>query len=180
MEGLMRVKIIILRVAAVLTVLFIALQLLSSWGFKLKPKSLGSQPRYAPLLSKHYRLKVDCYIVRSLKSSPERILLEPPSRSGSRLPEPVSKTNIGYRTPDDEIIDAVSKGTTFVLKDVVQRKTFENTFHIFLVVLDSDRSATPRVLDAIWLTTLEIPTGFDKHLVEELSEEKKLPNATRQ
>jgi hypothetical protein len=132
------------------------------------------------MLSKHYRLKVHCYIVRALSSSPERILLVPPGRNGSRLPEPVSKTNIGYRTSDDEIIDAVSKGTTFVLKDVVQRKTFENRFHIFLVVLDSDRSATPRALDAIWLTTLEIPTGFDKDLVEELSQEKEFPNDTRQ
>ena len=67
-----------------------------------------------------------------------------------------------------------------MLKDVVQRKTIENTFHIFLVMLDSDRSATPRVLDALWLTTLEIPTGFDKDFVEELSEEKKFPNGTRQ
>ena len=175
----MRAKIIILRVAAVLIILFVALELLSSWGFKLKPKSIGSQPHYAPMLSKHYRLKVDCYIIRALSSSPERILLVPPGRSGSRFPEPVSKTNIGYRTPDDEIIDAVSKGTTFVLKDVVQMKTIENTFHIFLVVLDSDRSATPRVLDALWLTTLEIPTGFDKALVEEWSEEKKSPNDTR-
>jgi len=167
----------VLRVVAVVVLSLTVLELLSIWGFKLKPKSLSYQPRYAPMLSKHYRLKVDCYIIRDLSSSPERILLVPPGRTGSRFPEPVSKTNIGYRTPDDVIIDAVSKGTTFVLKDVVLRKTFENTFHIFLVVLDSDRSATPRVLDALWLTTLEIPTAFSRDLVEELSEEKKLPNA---
>ena len=168
---------IILRVVTIVTASVIALQLIGCWFLKPKLKSISSQPRYAPVLSKHYRLKVDCYIIRDLSSSPERILLVPPGRTGSRFPEPVSKTNIGYRTPDDVIIDAVSKGTTFVLKDVVLRKTFENTFHIFLVVLDSDRSATPRVLDALWLTTLEIPTAFSRDLVEELSEEKKLPNA---
>lgn len=165
---------IILRVGIIVTAIVIG-----GWLLEPKRKSISSQPRYAQMLSKHYRLKVDCYIVRSLKSSPERILLLPPGRSISDLPEPVSKTNIGYRTSEDEIIDVGAKGTTFVLKDVVEKKSFEDTFHIFLVVLDSDRSADPRVLDAIFLTTLEMPAEFNKDLVEELSEEKKFPNATR-
>jgi hypothetical protein len=174
----MRAK-IILRVVAIVTALLIALLLLGGWLLGPKVKSISSQPRYAQMLSKHYRLKVDCYIVRSLTSSPERILLVWPGRRRSGLPEPVSKTNIGYRTPDDEIIDVASKGTTFVLKDVVERKTFDDTFHIFLVVLDSDRSATPRVLDALWLTALGTPTNFKNDLVEELSDDKKFPNGTQ-
>jgi hypothetical protein len=174
----MRAK-IILRVVAIVTVLVIALLLLSGWLLGPKLKSISSQPRYAQMLSKHYRLRVDCYIVKDLTDSQGRVLLIWPGRKRAGLPVPVSEEHVGHKTGEDEILGTALKGTTFIVKDVVERKTAENTFHIFLVVLDSDRSANPRVLDAIWLTTLETPAKFDKDLVEELSEEKKLPNATR-
>jgi len=160
--------------------LVIALLLLGGWLLGPKLKSISSQPRYAPMLLKHYRLKVDCYIVKDLTDSQGRVLLIWPGRERSGLPVPVSAEHIGHKTGEDEIIGTAFKGTTFVVKDVVERKTVDDMFHVFLAVLDSDRSANPRVLDAFWLTKLTIPTEFKKDLVEELTEEKTFPNATRQ